>query len=171
MSEGAGLPPWKCDVCGETHDDLPAPTMAAPDAWFHATEEERASEFVLTAAACVWREEHCFVRAVLSIPLVDRTGTFNFGVWSTLSSDNYDRYLDLYDSRERVTLGRMFGWFANRLPGYPNTLNLKCMVQPQEPDLRPTLELEATDHPLAVQQTRGIAFASAVAYLHEHMNL
>ena len=148
---------------------LPAATLSAPDIWFGATEEQRAEEFVLTSDTCVWRDEHCFVRAVLSIPLLDRAGTFDFGVWSTLSPENYDRYVELYDSSKRASLGRMFGWFANRLPGYPDTMNLKCMVEPHEAELRPTLELEPTEHPLAVQQRSGITFADAVAYLHAHM--
>ena len=63
----------------------------------------------------------------------------------------------------------MFGWFSSRLPGYPDTLSLKCMVHPRDDGMRPAIELEDSDHPLAVQQCGGIAFADAVAYLHDHM--
>lgn len=170
MSEDAPLLSWTCEACGETHDDLPAATFPAPEAWFFSSEEERASAFVLTADTCVWKDEHFFVRAVLEIPLIDRAGSFEFGVWSTLSPDNFERYMALFDSPERAaSLEPMFGWFSNRLPGYPETLSLKCLVHPRDDYLRPTIELEATDHPLAVQQCRGIRFADAVAYLHKHM--
>ena len=143
--------------------------MPAPFYWDQASEEQRAAEFELTLDICIWRDEHFFVRGVLEIPLLDREGSFDFGVWSTLSPENFERYMALFDSRERASLGPMFGWFSNQLPGYPETLSLKCMVHPRDDGLRPSIELEATDHPLAVQQCGGIRFADAVAYLHEHM--
>ena len=43
------------------------------------------------------------------------------------------------------------------LRGYPDTENLKTMVHPREPGLRPLIELEPTDHPLAVEQREGIS--------------
>jgi hypothetical protein len=107
---------------------------------------------------------------VLEVPLLDRDGSFDFGVWSTLSRENYTRYAGLWDSPERGSLEGMFGWFSNRLPGYPDTLNLKCMVYPRGDDLRPRIDLEPSDHPLAAQQRDGILFADALAYLHAHMD-
>jgi hypothetical protein len=171
MSNEPALRSWTCAVCGETHDDLPAATLSAPDAWFRATDEEQAAEFELTSDTCVWRDEHFFVRCVLRLPLLDREGTFDFGVWSTLSRDSFSRYMELFESPKRTELGPMFGWFSNSLPGYPETLNLECHVFPNVPDLRPSIELAPTDHPLAVQQQQGIVFTDAVAYLHEHLAL
>ena len=156
-------------MCGETHDELPAAAIPAPYVWEQSSEEERAAEFELTADTCVWQDEHFFVRGVLEIPLLDREGSFDFGIWSTLSAENFERYMALFDSPERASLGPMFGWFSNRLPGFPDTLNLKCMVHPRDDGLRPIIELEPTNHPLAIQQHGGIRFADAVAYLHKHM--
>jgi hypothetical protein len=53
-------------------------------------------------------------------------------------------------------LGPWFGWFSNRLKGYDDTLNLKCQVHPRPGRQRPWIELEPTDHPLAVEQRRGM---------------
>ena len=53
-------------------------------------------------------------------------------------------------------MGPWFGWFSNRLKGYPETLNLKCQVRPRSGRQRPLIELEPTDHPLAVEQRDGI---------------
>ena len=150
MSEMAPLPPWTCTLCGETHDALPAATLPAPHAWLHSTDEERASEFDLTADTCVWKGKHFFVRAVLQIPLLDREGSFDFGIWSSLSPENYARYVSTLGDGERGSLGPMFGWFSNQLPGYPDTLSLKCMVRPRDDGMRPAIELEHSDHPLAV---------------------
>jgi len=54
--------------------------------------------------------------------------------------------------------GTWFGRIANRLEGYADTLNLKCHVLPQDWRQRPLVRLEATDHPLAVEQQTGITF-------------
>jgi len=51
------------------------------------------------------------------------------------------------------------GWFCNRLQGYPDTLNLKTNVILQPYPHRPRIELEPTDHPLAVEQREGITVA------------
>ena len=60
----------------------------------------------------------------------------------------------------------MFGWFSNSLPGYPETLSLKCMLHARPGGLRPLIELEATDHPLSVAQRQGIPFQQAADYVH-----
>jgi hypothetical protein len=44
------------------------------------------------------------------------------------------------------------------LPGYPDTLHLKTMVHTREPGRRPFIELDPTDHPLAVEQREGITW-------------
>ena len=171
MSNQTGVGDWRCASCGDSHDELPAATLRAPDVWFEASEQEQTEEFDLTSDTCIWKDEHFFVRCVLSLPLADRDGTFDFGVWSTLSRENFASYMRIFENAERATLGPMFGWFANRLPGYPETTNLKCNIYPRDSGLRPTIELEPSDHPLSIQQQRGIRFADAVAYCHEHLGL
>jgi len=174
MSDQSGLKEWRCSSCGETHDELPAATYRAPEVWFHSSEQERKDEFDLTTDTCIWRDgsdEHFFVRCVLEIPLVDRDGTFDFGVWSTLSRENFARYMREFDRADRSELGPMFGWFSNSLPGYPETLNLKCDVCPRNAGLRPVIELEPIDHPFSLQQRDGIRFEDAVTYCHEHFGL
>jgi len=171
MSDDHSLPEWRCASCGEIHTDLPAFAMEAPAIWFDAGDDERARDFELTSDTCIWRNEAYFVRCVLELPFAGREGGLEFGVWSSLSGDNFKRYFAAIDDPKRASLGWMFGWFANRLPGYPETENLKCHVHPREPGLRPTIELEPTDHPLAVQQRTGISFEEAVAYAHEHLDL
>ena len=59
---------------------------------------------------------------------------------------------------ERSSLRNWFGWFSNRLNGYPDTLNLKCQVRPRDGRQRPHIELESTEHPLALEQRNGITF-------------
>ena len=76
----------------------------------------------------------------------------------TLSRKNFEIYTETFDGGRQDGLGPWFGWFSNRLEGYPETLNLKAQVRPQGGHVRPLVELEPTDHPLAIEQRHGISF-------------
>jgi hypothetical protein len=62
-----------------------------------------------------------------------------------------------------------FGWLCNSIPAYPETLHLKTAVHAREVGLRPLIELEATDHPLAIEQRDGIT-AARVRNIAEKMH-
>lgn len=114
------------------------------------------------------------MRGVLEVPLADREGVLSFGVWTSLSRDSFLRYLPTFEEEneaDRIDLPPMFGWFSNSLPGYPETLNLKCSVYARTGGLRPLIELEATDHPLSIAQREGIPFSRAVEYVHAHLGI
>jgi hypothetical protein len=53
-------------------------------------------------------------------------------------------------------LGRIFGWLCSLIPEYPDTMHLKTHVHQRAVGTRPTVELEATNHPLAIDQREGI---------------
>lgn len=165
---------WICPTCGETHDELPAVVAFAPLVWDQASQQERADDFDLTTDTCIWMGQHYFVRGVLDLPLTDRDGVLSFGVWTSLSRDSFFRYLPTFEKEndaDRVELPPMFGWFSNSLPGYPETLNLKCSVYARTGGLRPLIELEATDHPLAIAQREGVPISQAVEYIHVHLGI
>jgi hypothetical protein len=52
-----------------------------------------------------------------------------------------------------------FGWLSTSLPLYPETLCLKTNAHTRPLGHRPFIELEPTDHPLAVEQREGITRA------------
>jgi hypothetical protein len=156
--------PWRCSACGETHQGLSDLACGKPEQWPGA--EDKAPNSALDLADnflsedfCVLEGRHFFVRAVLELPIPGANGKrFGFGVWSTLSRENFVRYVGTFDSGEQDGLGPWFGWFSNRLDRYPDTLNLKCQVHPVSGRQRPRIELEPTSHPLAVEQRTGISF-------------
>jgi hypothetical protein len=160
---------YVCSQCGFAHEGLPASTCRAPTLWLEATETERAEDFRLSDDFCAFKNEHYFVRCVLQIPIVDSDSeVFEFGVWSTLSADNFKRYYDTFDDLDQSKLGPMFGWFSNRLADYPDTQSLACSVVPQDNRQRPLIVLEPTDHPLAIQQREGVTLDYALRYLHDN---
>jgi hypothetical protein len=105
-------------------------------------------------------EKSFFVRGVIPIPIRDSDQEFCWGVWTTLSEKNYHRFVDLIDKHERTHEDPYFGWLVTGLSRrlYPSTMSLKTHVHMKEPKLRPWVELEPTDHPLAVEQRDGITW-------------
>jgi hypothetical protein len=154
---------WTCRRCGEEHEGLPLDlAFDAPAYWYALSEEERTSPTVLGDDLCVIGNEDgtdFFIRGVLPIPVPDLADDFVYGVWTTLSERSYRRVLDLWDDPRRMDEPPYFGWLSNRIPGYPDTLNLKARVQTRSLDRRPTIELEPSDHPLALEQAHGISEA------------
>jgi hypothetical protein len=155
---------WKCASCTEEHRGIFDLGCAKPDA-FPGAEDYAPNSVVATSSHglsedfCVLDGQHYFVRSVLSLPLIGLPGRFfAFGVWSTLSKKNFALYTDSFDSGEQASLGPWFGWFSNRLKGYPDTFNLKCQVHSQGGRTRPWLELEETNHPLTRESQEGISF-------------
>ena len=83
---------------------------------------------------------------------------------TSLSRDNFARTLDIWEREGRESEPPMFGWLMVDLPTYePSTLSLKTTVQTRPLGLRPLVELEPTDHPLAVEQRDGITLAHVQA--------
>jgi len=66
-----------------------------------------------------------------------------------------------------LPLGQAFGnagrnsivpfWLCNNISLYPTTLNLKTHLHLRGGNKRPSIELEPTDHPLAIDQRQGIS--------------
>lgn len=148
---------FTCAQCGESHNGLFDLACAAPAPYLEATEAERARDFELSDDLCVWNGEHFFVRAVLPIPVHGLDDFFAYGVWSSLSPENFALYKAHWEEPAAEGLGPWFGWFSNRLEGYPDSRNLKSRVHPRDGGERPLIELEPTDHALALEQRRGIS--------------
>jgi hypothetical protein len=150
---------FTCTGCGQQHD-LADLSLAArePSQWLRLTESERLDS-ELTRDQCVIRtadETAYFVAAVLDVPVVGRSASFTWSVWVSLSERAFLELSEHWDDANRDRFGPYFGWLCTSLPGYPETVFLKTRVHQRPPGLRPTLELEPTDHPLAIHQREGI---------------
>jgi len=145
---------FRCASCGELHDFPFAFGSDAPAYWRPDYEAE--GRGVLGAENCEI-DEHRFVRGRVCIPVVDADTEFEWGVWVSLSETNYERMLELWHTPGREHEPAYFGWLSTDLPLYePSTLLLKSMVKTSPLGERPRVELEQTEHPLAVEQREGI---------------
>jgi hypothetical protein len=151
------MPGFRCRRCGEWHDDLPMHHgAAAPAYWYSIPEDEREERADLTSDLCVIDGQHFFIVGNLELPLIGSEQRFSWDVWVSLSQANFKRAYRLWDQPGREAEPPYFGWLSTSLPGYPETLSLKTHVHTREVGRRPFVELEPTDHPLAVEQREGI---------------
>jgi hypothetical protein len=150
---------WQCATCGEWHDGLPlAYGPPAPVHWFLIPEEERERRTLLSSDLCLIDEQHGYIVGNVEIPIIGSEEHFCWDAWVSLSLPNFKRTFELWEQPGRESEPPYFGWLSSRLPGYPETVGLKTMVHTREMGRRPRIELEPTDHPLAVEQRQGITW-------------
>jgi len=99
-----------------------------------------------------------FIAGNIEIPIKESNERLTFTVWVSLSDKNFQRASLLWEKTGRESEPPYFGWLSSRLPGYPETVNLKTQVHTRPVGIRPSIELEPTDHPLAVEQREGITW-------------
>lgn len=100
-----------------------------------------------------------FARVVLELPIHGVTEPFLWGVWVSLSQESFEKYTSTWGEHNESDC--YFGWLCNQLPYYPNTANLKTNVRPRNGGARPTLELQPSEHPLAIHFQNGMTVQEA----------
>jgi hypothetical protein len=153
----AGIFSFKCSSCEEIHEGSPSFSFSSPYQYDCLSEAEKA-EAHLDSDFC-YIDDDRFIRVCLEVPIIGVEEPFMWGVWVSLSQENFERYRDTYDAP--VITDEYFSWFCNRLPFYPETLNLKALVHPRIEGIRPSLDLEPTDHPLSIDFKNSISISRA----------
>ena len=160
---------WKCSSCEEWHT---GPCLdfshAEPVYWLdeHERESRKRNLFpswskkrrktFLEGDYCAIDDEYFFVKGLLHLPILGTGKSFCWGVWGSLSRENFEVVMAKDQDPKRVELPAMFSWLSNNIPEYPETLNLKMYAHIQEPGIRAHFRLERTDHPLSVEYHHGI---------------
>lgn len=148
---------YLCSRCGKYHDEPPLSYgFTAPAYW--SQEYTADPDSGLDEELCVIRNEHFFILGNIDIPIAGEDGVFSWTAWVSLSQQNFARAVDLWSTSGRESEPHYFGWLSTELPVYAphSTLQLKTHVHTQPVGERPVIELEPTDHPLAVEQRTGI---------------
>lgn len=130
----------------------------APLQWALLSQDER-DRSVLAGERCEIESSEgrsFYIRGCLDIPIRGTDRNFTWGVWCSLSKDSYEEVSKHWDDPARSNIGPHFGWLCTKIPGYPDTAFLKTMLHQRDVGVRPVVELEPTDHPLAVDQRDGI---------------
>jgi hypothetical protein len=158
---------WKCGSCEEWHS---GPCLdfsdAAPYYWQDGHESNSEARLLRSPSSrpktfldedfCEIEGNDFFVRGVIHVPIIGTAETLRWGVWGSLSRENFQTLMKMNDDPKRVQLSPMFSWLSTQIPEYPDTLNLKMYAHIQKVDWRPNFELEPSDHPLAHEYHKGI---------------
>jgi hypothetical protein len=158
---------YKCTCCGEIHDDLPDLSFDRPSYASDVPDYEFEKRVKLNEDLCVVDDEFYFIRGVIKIPIHDYEQDLGFGVWVSQKKENYETYLENYDTPD---IGPFFGWLSNefKFSGEP-TLRLKTMVHFQGDGQRPLIELDESNHPLSLAQRNGISLNKAWKIAHDYL--
>jgi len=160
---------WQCSDCDEWHTG-PCLDFGVSEPFYWGKDHAKASRWAnlvprpyrslartfLDYDFCSIDGQSFFVRGLIHLPIVGTAQTFRWGVWGSLSRENFEILLKADGKQKNSHLPPMFSWLSSQLPEYPDTLNLKMHTYIQEPDLRPQFELEPSDHPLAQEFHHGI---------------
>jgi hypothetical protein len=159
---------FKCSKCDDWHEGWPDVAYDEPDYTVGIAGPEREKHVLLSSDLCALDEEFFFIRCRLLVKVRGTGEDFGWGVWSSLSKENFKRYYASYD-QDMSDWEPVFGYLSNRLPHYPDTLNLKLSVQTGARGARPTVLLEPTDHPLAIDQRDGISLEKLLEIVGPHL--
>jgi hypothetical protein len=160
---------WKCGTCDEWHKG-PLLDLGYNSPYYWREDYAAAGiqseispsthrvwpESFLTEDYCVVHNEHFFVRGLINLPVVGTNQSFRWGVWGSLSRQNFELQWMKEKNLDRLKLPAMFSWLSTQISDYPETLSLKMYLRTQEVGVRPNFELELTDHPISQEYHKGI---------------
>lgn len=150
---------FNCTICGKQHNSSEISfATAAPEQWWMISDEERANSSLGEDQCQIHSKEgpSYYVRACLEIPIRGDSGSLHWGVWCSLSASSCGKMMLRWDDPARTDFGPYFGWLCTVIPFYPDTMFLKSDVHEREVGQRPLVILQASDHPLAIDQVQGI---------------
>ncbi|HCH0555852.1 TPA: DUF2199 domain-containing protein [Pseudomonas aeruginosa] len=153
---------FTCSCCGKRHEGSPSFGYKAPMYYDVLSGQDKQSLATLTDDLCEIASHEgtdYFARVALELPIQGVEEPFLWGVWVSLSRESFERYTSTWGEHDESD--SYFGWFSNRLPYYPDTINLKTNVRPRNGGLRPYLELAPSAHPLAIHYSEGLSIQEA----------
>jgi hypothetical protein len=163
-------PSFVCRACGQKHGGVFPVNMEKPFPWQGGEVQNAQSPDIdprnyLLEDFCVIDNRQFFIRCVIVLPIIGGGGAeLSFSTWVAVSSADFDRYGDSFDSPDQSSLGTFPGKLANRIGSFADTLDLPCAVRPQKGNDRPLLFIDAEDHPLAKVQKSGITFEQVLDF-------
>lgn len=170
FKKAANKKTYKCSCCGQVYDELPLCFGADyPDHYFSVPPEERESRIELKESLCIIDNEQFFHRGRLTIPINDHDENLIFNVWTSISKENFEIRMDLWERSERVNQEPYFGWLQTIVPTYENTINIKTVAFEQEVGYIPAIKVFEEKHPLTIDQENGITYKKAVEIVNKIM--
>jgi hypothetical protein len=155
---------FRCETCKDQHIGIFDVAFSSPMHWTGSTEKRTDEE--VHAALAIGRDiltnnfcldgEHRFIRCIIPFKIHDSEETFAFGVWGSLSTQNFQHHLDDFFSPAETLMRPVFSWLSNRLPESEDR-SYKCRLHFRPRPDRLVLEIGEEDHPFYSAQTQGLS--------------
>lgn len=149
-----------CPCCGTTGPALLSLACDGPDV-FPRDAPKLENAALLNMEGDILTEDFCrldryrFIRCVIEFPLQGRDEVFVLGVWATLSQENFETYVSLFDEGRTEEMGKAFSWLSNAIPT-GGKLPRKCVMVFQPDRHRPRLFVHDGEDPLDRWQDKGL---------------
>ncbi len=166
-----------CPDCGELIlPDECEPVFRRPDAFMAIPTADRSSRARGDSNdLCVidpkTDHEAFFIRAVLPFEVEGRERPFHWGIWVKVDKEPFFRIYDLWDDETQHKEPPFEVELANKVPSYPDTMALGCLLQLQGPTERPKLHFvdpvdpQQVEHPFSVEYRLGVSAHRAHEWL------
>ena len=156
-----GTESFICPTCGEEHEGLPTDRgFKQPDVVFSLSYLDEYARARINSDLCTLDESRFFLRGVLHLPFSEKSGSFGWGLWTEVSKETHDLYVQYFDE-DGSEVPRQEGEIANHIPIYdPSLLGQIVEIQFGNPKDRPFIYLAAgCDHPIAADLRQGVSNA------------
>ncbi len=156
---------YKCEKCGQVHTGLSALAFRSPYYYSVLSEAEQKEVLLKTDDFCVIEYDDqvdYFIRVVLLQKMEDACENLEYGVWVSVSANSFEDYYDNYESEDYQE--GYFGFLANSIPEYEDTLSIRMNVYTQKNGNRPFIEVQGDEdlnHPFVKDYFNGISLNEA----------
>ena len=158
---------WTCRSCNELHNGIFDLGMASPSVW---PDEEiiepnaalRMEGNFLSEDFCIIDGANYIVRGVMKFYVEGLEKEFGFGVWSSLSKDNFQNYLDIFDDGIKDVGPEWSSWFCSDLGYFGKTVGEKAWVVPQPNRQRPLIYMMDDTTILGRAHKNGLAATTLI---------
>jgi hypothetical protein len=148
---------FKCTCCGGWHEGIPSYNAESPRYYSSLPNAERAARCVVDSDTCVVDQKFFFVRGCLEIPVQGAFNPFVWGVWVSLSKNrSINSWHASTQQNARTSARSLAGSPPNCRFIRARRTSSKTRVPLRDDGMRPYIELEPTEHPLALEQRCGI---------------
>lgn len=151
---------YKCEICGNEHEDYPALAYNSPDNYYWLTDEEKI-EFNATLDSDFCTIEYPdqtdrFIRGVFIQEVNYHCDNLEYGLWVTLSEQSFNNYKENYKNENHET--QYFGWLASSIPQYNFEESIPTTVVTQKGNQRPQIfPHKDFNHPFVKDFYNGIS--------------
>lgn len=165
---------FKCEICGEIHNDYPALTYPYPDSYYWLSEEEKKKfNASLESDFCTIEypdQTDRFIRVVLKQKIIDSELTLDYGLWVSLSEKSYDDYFSNFKN-ENYENNQYFGWLDSIIPEYNFSERIPTNVYTKLGNERPEIFPHSDfDHPFVKDYYQGITKEEAEKRIHNMLS-